>query len=74
MDICVEVTVFWNVALCSLVEINLHFRGAYCLHYKAIIAIMMEAARNSETSVSFYQTTRCNILSSAAMRPSQRMR
>jgi hypothetical protein len=35
-------TVFWVVAPCSL----------------AIIALMMEAARNSETLVNFYQTTR----------------
>jgi hypothetical protein len=39
--------VFWVVAPCSLVEV-----------YQAI-ALMMEAARNSEMSVTFYQTTRC---------------
>jgi hypothetical protein len=36
--------VFWVVAQCSLVH----------------IALMMEAARTSETLVNFYQTTRCN--------------
>jgi hypothetical protein len=25
-------TVFWDVALCILVEIERRFRGAYCLH------------------------------------------
>jgi hypothetical protein len=38
-------TVFWYVAPCTLVE----------------IALMMEAVSTSETSVSFYQTTRHNI-------------
>jgi hypothetical protein len=38
-------TVFWDVALCNL----------------AVIALMMEAANTSETSVNFYQTTRHNI-------------
>jgi hypothetical protein len=38
-------TVFWDVAPCSLVEFDWHFRVAYCL---------------SEASVSFYETARCN--------------
>jgi hypothetical protein len=42
-------TVFWVVALCSLVEVE------------TLIALMMEAASTSETSVNFYQTTRRNI-------------
>jgi hypothetical protein len=37
----------------SLVEVYRRFRGACCL-----IALMMEAASISETSVNFYQTTR----------------
>jgi hypothetical protein len=32
-----------------------------------LIALMMEAAIISETSVYFYETTRCNILSSLTM-------
>jgi hypothetical protein len=44
--------VFWDVALCSLVKIILRFR---------LIALMMEAAITSETSVNFYETTRRNI-------------
>jgi hypothetical protein len=38
------IVVFWVVAPCSLVE---------------VYALMMEAARTSETLVNFYQTTRC---------------
>jgi hypothetical protein len=43
-------SVFWDVAPCSLVEIDLRF-----------IAMNMEAVSNSETSVNFYETTRLNI-------------
>jgi hypothetical protein len=28
----IQVTAFWNIMLCSLVEIDWRFRGAYCLH------------------------------------------
>jgi hypothetical protein len=37
--------IFWVVAPCSLVEV-----------YQRFIALMMEAARTSETLVNFYQT------------------
>jgi hypothetical protein len=50
-------SVFWVVAPCSLVEFYQRFRGPCCLHHQAI-ALMMEAARTSETLVNFYQTTR----------------
>jgi hypothetical protein len=43
-------TVFWYVALCSLVETDWRFRGAYCLHLQS-----------NETLVNFCQTTRRNI-------------
>jgi hypothetical protein len=29
-----KMTVFWDVAPCSLVEIYRRFRGAYCLHHQ----------------------------------------
>jgi hypothetical protein len=52
-----KMTVFWVVSPCILVEVYQRFRGACCLHYQGIraIALMMEAARTSETSVNFYQ-------------------
>jgi hypothetical protein len=53
--------VFWDVAPCSLVEVYRRFRGAYCLHLQVVITLMMEAASTFETSINFYQTTRCNI-------------
>jgi hypothetical protein len=28
-----KITAFWNIALCSLVEVDLHFIGVYCLHH-----------------------------------------
>jgi hypothetical protein len=52
-----KMTVFWDVAPCSLVEINRRFGDAYC----HIIVLMMEAVSTSETSVKLYQTTRRNI-------------
>jgi hypothetical protein len=42
-----KLAVFWVVVPCSLVDV-----------YRPI-ALMMEAASTSETSVNFYQTTRC---------------
>jgi hypothetical protein len=49
--------VFWDVAPCSLVDIDRRFRG----DYRLLIAPMMEEVRTSETSVNIYQTTRRNI-------------
>jgi hypothetical protein len=46
-----NMTVFWDVAPCVPVEVYRRFR---------LIALMMKAEINSETSVNFYQTTRCN--------------
>jgi hypothetical protein len=31
----VKMAVFWDVAPCSLVDIDRRFIGAYCLHYRA---------------------------------------
>jgi hypothetical protein len=42
---------FWDVALCSFVESDWRFRGAYCLHHQG----------DEFTSVSFYHATRRNI-------------
>jgi hypothetical protein len=46
-----KMAVFWDVASCSLVEID----------RSTIIALMMEAVSTSETSATFYQTARRNI-------------
>jgi hypothetical protein len=56
-----KMTVFWEVAPCSLVEIYWRFKGAYCLHHQGGESVMMEAASTSETSINFYRTTRRNI-------------
>jgi hypothetical protein len=53
----IKMTVFWDAAPCSLLEVYRRFRGACCA-----IALMMETANTSETPVSFYQATRRNIL------------
>jgi hypothetical protein len=52
----IKMTVFWDVAPCSLAEVYSLFRGVF-----DEIALMMEAVRTSETSANFYQTTRRNI-------------
>jgi hypothetical protein len=50
-------TVFWNVARCSLVETDRRFRGAYCLHHLPDDG----AVRASPRLVNFYETTPRNI-------------
>jgi hypothetical protein len=55
-----KMAAFWGVALCSLVDINWCFRGAYCLHHYTI-TVMMEAVSSSETLDNIYLATRCNI-------------
>jgi hypothetical protein len=47
-----KIAVFWAVAPCSLVE------ALAASINRAVIALMMEAARTSEKLVNFYQTTR----------------
>jgi hypothetical protein len=54
--VSMKMILFWNVALCSLIEIDQHFRGIYCL-----IDLMMEAASISGTSVNFYEAIWRNI-------------
>jgi hypothetical protein len=51
-----NMTVFWDVAPFSLVEVYRRFRGAAI----SIIRSMMEAVITSETLVNFYQITRRN--------------
>jgi hypothetical protein len=52
-------TVMWNIAPCSLVEIVRHFRGAYYLYHQGgDIAQMMEAVCTSEMTDYYTETTR----------------
>jgi hypothetical protein len=51
--------VFWDVAPGSLVEVYNVSEVSEVLAASNIRAMMMEAARTSETLVNFYQTTRC---------------
>jgi hypothetical protein len=44
--------VFWDVAPCSLVEIDRCFGGAYCFHHQGVVY---------SSSVNIYQTIRRNI-------------
>jgi hypothetical protein len=54
-----KMTVFWDVAPCSLVEVYPCLRGA----------LMIKAASTSETSVNVYETTRRNILEDSHIQP-----
>jgi hypothetical protein len=73
-----KIALFWDVAPCSVVEIDRRFRDAYCLYHhrhvdpSTIKAMMMEAESTSETSVSFYQTTRLNIPEDSHLHASHR--
>jgi hypothetical protein len=49
--------VFWDVALCSHVEVDQRVRGAYCASIIRVITLMTEAVRISEMSAIFNVTT-----------------
>jgi hypothetical protein len=51
--------VFWDIARCSLIEVNLRFRGTYASIVRVVV--MMEAVHTSETLVYFNETTWCYI-------------
>jgi hypothetical protein len=34
-----KTAVFWDVVLCSLVDINRRFRGVYCLHHRGVVLL-----------------------------------
>jgi hypothetical protein len=55
------VKAFWDMASCSVVELDLSFRGACNLLHQGDEILMMEAERSSETSVNFYDTIRRHI-------------
>jgi hypothetical protein len=55
---CMMTSAMWDVAPCSLVETEQHFRGAYCLCHQG--ALIIEAVSISETYFDFYRTTRHN--------------
>jgi hypothetical protein len=51
-----KMTVFWDVASCSLTEINRRFRNA-----SSFFALVLEAVSTSETLINFCETMWCNI-------------
>jgi hypothetical protein len=57
MAASMKMTVFWDVALCSLIEIY-HFSEVLT---SSFIGAMMKAVSTSETLVNFYQIAWCNI-------------
>jgi hypothetical protein len=49
--------VFWDILPCSQIDVDRRLRSACCFHHQEIIALMMEAAHTSETSVNIYLAT-----------------
>jgi hypothetical protein len=45
-----KMTAFWDIAPCSLTEMDRRFRDVYC---PIVITLIMESVRTSETSVYF---------------------
>jgi hypothetical protein len=50
-----KMAAFWVTALCSLVEVDRRFRGAYCLHRQGGQTSII--ARISETSGNFNESS-----------------
>jgi hypothetical protein len=50
-----KLKIFWDVLPCSSLNFDRRFRGTCCIHHQAL---MMEAARTSETSVEIQLRTR----------------
>lgn len=50
-QVLMVMTVFWDVAPCSLIEIDLRFRDAYCLNAMiTIVDLIMEAVNTFKTT------------------------
>jgi hypothetical protein len=47
-----------DIALCSLVEADRSYRGVFVSIVRAVIALVMDAVRTSETTLYFYETAR----------------
>jgi hypothetical protein len=58
-----KMTIFWDVEPCRLVDFTdvSEVLTTSIIRATIIRSLMMEVVRTSETSVNFYQTTRCNI-------------
>jgi hypothetical protein len=54
MIIVIWSSVFWDILPYSQIDVDRRFRDTCCLHHQG--ALMMEAARTSETSVDIYLT------------------
>jgi hypothetical protein len=53
-------TMFWNVTLCSLVDVHQHSSGMYCLHFSCLaysLTLSIDMARSSRTTANVYRTT-----------------
>jgi hypothetical protein len=60
-----KVDVFWDVAPCSLVDIDWHFRGAYCLHHQGDEEAMR--GTTSQKTVIFKLCSPCSVIEIEAL-------
>jgi hypothetical protein len=56
-----KITKFWDVTPCRSATNFRRFVGMYCLEFHGRFVPKSEAVPPSETSVNFYQNTRCHI-------------
>jgi hypothetical protein len=49
---------FWDIVLCSLAQVDCHFRGAQCIHHQT--TLVMKEIHTYETLV-YFETTQCYI-------------
>jgi hypothetical protein len=54
-----KMTVLWNIAVCSLVEVDRRFRGVYCFHHHSSSWSWRQYKHLEH--VNFYETAWCNI-------------
>jgi hypothetical protein len=54
MAVSLKMVAFWNIAPCSLVEVDWRFRSAYCCYHQGDELLL------SNSSVKFYETACCN--------------
>lgn len=54
-----KIAVFWDVAMCNVLEVYNRFRCTYCLHHQG--ALMLESVSTYETLVMLNETTRRTI-------------
>jgi hypothetical protein len=64
----VKMAVVWNVARCSLVEVDLRFTGAYCLHHQSHRPIRRNIPEDSHIHICRLEPEICNRIAALEFR------